>query len=1012
MIGFPMIAAQKFINIFLNAGYIVAIYDQEENGKKNVNRILREILSPSTNIEYSVQLDNNYLMSIYIEPHINQKDNFYICAYSLIDLSVGANYLYETGSKLNDYDYGIQKIYQTIKIYNPKEVVCNVNTSYLSGNKWNYNREKLITDWEIQIDGRQFNYHEDQINKDIFKLSYQNQFLGTVFPEHGMLDPIQYLELEKYQNAVISYIILLEFAKSHRVDIITKISKPEILDNQDNLILTQNSVYQLNILPDKNLIESNAKNNSLVGILNQCSTAFGKRLFKQRILTPFSDRIKLEECYNKVDQLLVDSKYRTIEELLSKVIDIERLSRRLALKILAPNELYNFYESAKLIIIIFEYLTQSGLESMAPDKKLVEDFKLFIADIKDNIQIDRVYKYNIKEIERSIFKSGINQEIDRLDDEIEGYNLAFQTLSNELSKHIDLTNSKKKTTKKLGNNDEDSEETSGPSLINIYSNDRDGVYLECTKKRADNLRQNIHGKSIEFLVEVGECSQKFSKTFSISANDLEYKSISASSTSVRIVGKSIHNWSKKIDENTKKITCLAYDQYIKILESFDKKYHSVLHRVVNNVAELDIIKCHARNAIEMNLVRPTISEQVGNSYIITKGLRHPIVEKVQTKTPFISNDISLGLHGQKQILCYGYNAVGKTTLQKAICIAIIMAQSGGFVSAGSFEFNPYKYIFTRISNVDNLLKGQSSFMVEMLELKHILKNADQNSMVCIDELVASTERYSGISLVCSTIIELHNRGACMFMATHLHELSKMDRITRLDNLHIYHLEVHYDENTKELIYDRKLRDGSGSGLYGLEVARYLQLEQGFMDTAFQIRNELLGTNAEVFSAQQSNYNSNVYLVDCQICGYKPTHSTDIPLETHHIHFQSCASNTGHFKELGFHKNVEHNLVCLCRKCHTDVHSGLVNIKGYIATGNGVKLDFTKNEVVDLTPAPTKSLTKHIGRKKLTDNQVETIKSLSINGNYKNKKVLLLDLENIHNISIDYKLLSKIEKGEY
>lgn len=296
-------------------------------------------------------------------------------------------------------------------------------------------------------------------------------------------------------------------------------------------------------------------------------------------------------------------------------------------------------------------------------------------------------------------------------------------------------------------------------------------------------------------------------------------------------------------------------------------------------------------------------------------------------------------------------------------------------------------------------------MVEMTELKYILKHADKNSMVCIDELVASTERFSGISLVASTILDLHSRNCCMFMATHLHELSKMDIITNLSRLKIYHLEVHYDANTKTLIYDRKLREGAGTGLYGLEVARFLELDTKFMDVAFEIRNNILGNETQVFSSKKSNYNPNLYLSSCQLCGYKPIHETDIRLETHHIHFQCNADKDGNFQDFGFHKNIEHNLVVLCKDCHQKVHQGFKEIKGYVATGEGPKLQTIHHE----QPISTTDKTK---RKKFTDEQVDIIKQFISNNKQLKKKDIIHQLSIQNGFNIDYKLLSKIIENIY
>jgi len=968
MVGFPIHAQQKFINILLQNNYTVAIYVQQDVGKTKKNRVLDQIISPSTSLDYCYSYDANYLMCIYLEPHKNQKDDFYICAYSFIDLSVGDNYVYETSSRKGDFQYGIDKLYQVIKLYNPKEILLHVNGEFLNGHDWIYTKEKLAVDLELDIDGRAFHYRVDSIPKNYDKVSFQNAYLGAVFPQTSMLTPIEYLDLEKLPNAIICYMLLLDYAKEHKQDIIQKISRPKIMETSDNLILTQNSAYQLNIIPDKNM----SRQMSLLNILNNCSTAFGKRHFKERLLNPLVSSQQLEECYEKVENL--KNNYKDLEEILAKIADLERLFRRLALKILAPMEFANLHNSNEIIVQIYNWIKinyPTWINNTIAENMNV--FTEFMVDYCFKFDIEKLAKYNMKQIERSIFLKDVYPEIDNLETEI-NISLGFMdALAKELSSYIEIPLNSKNT-------DE--------VLVYVSKQDRDGYYLELTKKRYESLKDRVKGRTLQLKISLDGNDYEYT----VDEKDLVYETISSANKNIRIVGKPIKRWSNKIDENSRKINVHATEIYLNILEELYNKYHSKNLKIVEWIAELDILKTHAKNAILYNLVRPKIVEH-DQSFIRVRGLRHPIVEQLQTKTPFIANDITLGIDNQNLVLCYGYNAVGKTTKQKAICISIIMAQIGGFVSAQEYEYQPYRYIFTRISNVDNLLKNQSSFMVEMIELKYILKHADKWSMICIDELVASTERLSGISLVASTILELNERGSSMFMATHLHELSKMSEITSLEKLKIYHLEVHYDEKTKTLIYDRKLRNGPGTGLYGLEVACFLELNPNFMDRAFRIRNEFLGTETQVFNATQSKYNKDLYLLKCENCDYKPIYDTDQPLETHHINFQCNADANGNFGELGFHKDVEHNLVSLCRKCHQKVHSDELEIVGYQATGTGAKL-----QIIEKTK-----------KKLLANENIETIKKVILENSSSKKKTIIEILKNQYNITMDYKRLAKIQK---
>lgn len=973
LLGFPMHSLQKFINILLSNGYTIAIYHQDENGKKNVNRTLYQIISPSTTLDYGIQVDNNFLMCIYLEPHCNLRDNFYICSYSFIDVTVGISYIHETSSKMGDYQHGIDRVYQSIKRYNPKEVLIHVQNP--TAPTWVYSREKLVADLELDMDGRVYHYRENDIPEMYGKISFQNEFLGSIFTQHGLLTPIEYLELERYPSIVICYLLLLDFAKGHRIDIVSKLSKPIMLDSGEHLILAQNAIYQLNLVGDKH------GTISLLSILNNCSTAFGKRLFRERLVNPHTSSSKLTHNYNIIDDLICEHKYKILEASLSKIMDLERYNRRIALGILTPAEFNNLHDSIGHIHTIVGLCSTELYVSLLHNfNEHYRHFQQFVAKYTSVLNIERLYRYTIGSIERSIFIKGTYTDIDDLDDEIQNYTDRFSQVSKELCSYIEGADTE-------------------AGFVAICSNDRDGYYLEMTKKRCDSMRTRLKNCTLDF------------GSFTLDTKELVYTpTSSATSSKIKITGKPLRKWSDKINEKTNQMIYRAGEIYRQILNELDTEFHNTLSAIVKWVGEIDLLKTHAKNALTFNLTRPSIYQRHENdsytnsSNFQATGLRHPIVEYIHTKTPFVANDIALGGANECGILCYGYNAVGKTTMQKAICLAIIMAQSGGFVAAQEFSFTPYRSIMTRISNADNLLKSQSSFMVEMMELKYILKHANQFSLVCIDELVSSTERFSGISLVCATIMELHKRGVSMFMATHLHELSKMTEITSLSNLHIVHLEVHYDENTRTLIYDRKLRDGSGTGLYGLEVARFLDLDQGFMDTAFSIRNTLLGNEIRVFNAIQSNYNPDVFLVACKNCGYQPVVETDIPLETHHIHFQCNADENGNFSKLGFHKNVAHNLVALCRTCHQMVHSGHITIDGYISTGTGPVLQITNTG----TELELEIKTKAKAKSTRTIEQIELIRTFFSNcPKQVSKKMRMEELFKTHGIRIHYPELSRI-----
>jgi DNA mismatch repair protein MutS len=300
------------------------------------------------------------------------------------------------------------------------------------------------------------------------------------------------------------------------------------------------------------------------------------------------------------------------------------------------------------------------------------------------------------------------------------------------------------------------------------------------------------------------------------------------------------------------------------------------------------------------------------SYMKASEVRHPLIEHIQKNELYVTNDISLGSNTSKSgILLFGTNAVGKTSFIRAIGIIIIMAQTGLYVPCSSFEYSPYKAIFSRILGNDNLFKGLSTFAVEMSELRIILKMADQNSLVLGDELCSGTEIESALSLFCTGLIELHSKKSTFLFATHFHEITEYSEIQNLENLDIKHMAVHYDASKQCLIYDRKLSDGQGSRTYGLEVCKSLHMEDDFLEKAYQFRKKYFPESSGNLEHSNSRYNTKKIRGSCEKCHKK------LAEETHHLSPQKNADKNGFIGT--FHKNHPANLLSLCENCHLEIH---------------------------------------------------------------------------------------------
>jgi DNA mismatch repair protein MutS len=216
---------------------------------------------------------------------------------------------------------------------------------------------------------------------------------------------------------------------------------------------------------------------------------------------------------------------------------------------------------------------------------------------------------------------------------------------------------------------------------------------------------------------------------------------------------------------------------------------------------------------------------------------------------------------------------------------------------------------------------------------------DNNSLVLGDELCSGTETMSAISIFVAGIQQLHNCKSSFIFATHLHEIVDFEEITNLNSVKIKHMSVIYDKEKDLLVYDRKLKDGPGSNMYGLEVCKSLNLPDDFIEAAYNIRTKYCPENTSILSLKTSHYNSKKIISMCEKCGKNPG------TEVHHLYHQVDANNDGiiHSGDAVFHKNNLANLMTLCENCHNNMHKDKDVKKGSrrVKTTKGYKLQDDK-----------------------------------------------------------------------
>ena len=359
--------------------------------------------------------------------------------------------------------------------------------------------------------------------------------------------------------------------------------------------------------------------------------------------------------------------------------------------------------------------------------------------------------------------------------------------------------------------------------------------------------------------------------------------------------------------------------YTQTLGSLYSKYKPVFQTVHYIIAYTDLKKSKAKTAVLYNYTKPTLSNTHG---LYINGMKHPIITRLDSNcVTFDPYQVKFS-ESQNGMLLYGVNGSGKSTYSKSIALNVVLAQSGHYVCADNMVYKPYERLYTRLGDADNIYKGQSSFFVEMSELKSILHYADQNSLIIGDEPCRGTEDNSALSIVSYTIESLLEKKSTFVFATHLHMLTEISCIKDHPQLMIKHVGVSYNSENI-LVYTHNVVDGKCKRNYGLEIAQKVLNLDSFTTRTNELFNEITKKPTK----KRSRYNKNLYVQKCEICNATEN------LHTHHIIFQHT------FDENSVNKNDINNLVVLCEKHHVMTHQNKLIINGWKQSIQGRFLDY-------------------------------------------------------------------------
>jgi DNA mismatch repair protein MutS len=913
MAGFKVEFIEKYLRKIQEAGYTAVVYKQDE-ASKNTSRSLEGIYSPGTYFSNDSTILTNNLTCIWIEMVNNKftKGKIVVVGMSNIDIFTGKTNMFEFKENYIHSPTTFDELERFISIYNPSEVI-------IISNLLDFEIKDIINFTNIKTNTIHVLSNSDDVSlqdkpemlkrvKNCEKQIYQKELLCRFFKIYDFDTFFQNF----YNNTIAtqSYCFLLDFIYQHNPYLIHKINEPSFDNFSNRLVLANHSLKQLNIIDDDNY---NGKYSSVLKMLNGCLTPMGKRHFIHTFLNPTTDMEYLQNEYNITEHMLnnFDKYNMVLKQQLKEIKDISKWERQIFIKKITPKTFYNLHKNISIIKgifkfveddpIIMEYLTRSQtdfikMEEICDEINSFIEKNLHLEAAKD---IDQFDQFN-----HNFLNCGINDTLDKKAE-------LLKDSENKLESVRFFLNNLIRTKEKNG-------ATSASEYVKIHETEKNNYSLLTTNRRCKLLEDALTCDSQKNQLAFQSFHTNQIKTFDFITKKKCFEYSKQSASNIYIIDEQITSICKTITRTKIEMRDLISLAFNKFVHEFGEQFQKHIENIIHFITLIDLIYTKSFISKKYNYCKPNITNNhngTKKSYVEAKNLRHCLIEYLQTNEYYVTNDVILGNGETDGILLYGTNAVGKTSLIRALGISVIMAQAGFYVPCSEFNFIPYKYIFTRILGNDNIFKGLSTFAVEMSELRTILRLANENSLILGDELCSGTEISSAISIFVSGIQKMSALKSSYIFATHLHEIVNYEEITGISSLKIKHMEVIYDKETDCLVYDRKLKDGPGNCMYGLEVCKSLSLPTDFLENAYNIRMKYNTESGSILSLKQSHFNSKKIMGVCEKC------EKNAGTEVHHLQHQSEADDDGFINNNGYkiHKNNPANLLTLCEKCHQEFH---------------------------------------------------------------------------------------------
>jgi DNA mismatch repair protein MutS len=515
---------------------------------------------------------------------------------------------------------------------------------------------------------------------------------------------------------------------------------------------------------------------TLMDVVDETVTAMGGRLLRRWLLRPLVTPEEIWRRQEAVSELMEDTALRrAVRTELKQVRDLERLAGKVGAGRIAPRELAALGASLDRIPPVVAALRGARTERLQDLAAKIDP----LAEVRAIIGAGLADDPPATLAEGGVIRPGFDPELDDLRTTRDGARELIASLQQR------------------------ERERTGISSLKVGFNKVFGYYLEVTRPN---------------LARVPE----------------EYRRKQTLANSERFVTDELDEWEAKVLGAEDRIADLEARLFAELRREVGQSVHRLLETAAR-LAALDVVSGLARLAERRAYVRPEV--HTGYALDVRAG-RHPVVEAMMPREEFIPNDVVLDEDARVMILT-GPNMAGKSTLLRQVGLIQLLAQVGAFVPAASARLPICDRIFTRVGASDNLVRGQSTFMVEMSETASILHNATDRSLVLLDEIGRGTATYDGVSIAWAVTEHLHEKtGAKTIFATHYHELTQLaDLLPALRNLN-----VAVKETGDDIVFLRRLEPGGADRSYGIQVGRLAGLPGDVVGRAREILAELEGTH--------------------------------------------------------------------------------------------------------------------------------------------------------------------------